>query len=63
MVPTLKKLPELCELDTRFAVPELSVAVGWIKVTVVPAVPRDTVWVMSSGQVSCGASLSTVVEK
>ena len=62
VVPTLKKELGNLVLDTRVAVPELSVAKGSCQLTVVPGEPDGTVTVMSligeilGGIVSAGDS-------
>ncbi len=62
VVPTGKKsLGDLVRL-TKVAVPELSVAVGSGKATVLPGLPRGTVTVMSSAWAMTGATSSTEIE-
>ena len=57
--PVAKKLPGDADLLVN-TVPRLSVAVGSSQFTLVPAVPKGTVTVMSSEVVwICGGSLST----
>ena len=58
MVPTLKKELGNLVLDTRVAVPELSVAEGSCQLTVVPGEPDGTVMVMSLIGVILGGIVS-----
>ena len=60
VVPTLKKSPGARVLDVKLTMPELSVAVGSVQVTVAPATPVPTVCVTSLMQFITGATLSTV---
>ncbi len=63
MVPTTKKDPGAWLLDVRVTMPELSVAVGSVQVTVVPATPVLTVWAMSLRQAMTGGIVSTNLKK
>ena len=63
VVPTLKKFPGACVLPVRETTPELSVAVGSVQVTVVPATPVPTVSVMSLMHAITGGTVSTVIYK
>ena len=58
VVPTLKKELGNLVLDTRVAVPELSVAEGSCQLTVVPGEPDGTVMVMSLIGVILGGIVS-----
>ncbi len=60
MVPTTKKVPGAWLLDVNVTMPELSVAVGSVQVTVVPATPLPTVVVMSLIQLMTGGTVSSV---
>ena len=58
VVPTGKSEPGACDLDCRDTLPELSVAVGSVHVTVVAPKPAGIVLVMSSMAETTGALLS-----
>ena len=60
MLPTVKKFPGAAVLDDRETVPELSVAVGSVQVTVVPPTPVLTVVETSLMQAMTGSMVSTV---
>ena len=62
VVPTLKKLPGAWVLWESETMPELSVAVGSVQVTVAPPTPVLTVWATSLMQAITGATVSTVKE-
>lgn len=59
VVPTGKKLFDSRLRETKGACPELSVAVGWFKKTIVPWRPSITTAVTSWGQTNTGGSPST----
>ena len=60
VVPTGKNAPGAWVLEVSETIPELSVAVGSVHVTVVPPTPVATVSVMSPMQAITGATVSTV---
>ena len=55
----MKNCPGACDLDAKLTMPELSVAVGSLHVTVVPGEPKDVVSVMSSRHTITGGMVST----
>ena len=60
VVPTLKKVPEEL-VEVVEAIPERSVAVGSVHVTVAPELPSSTLWTVFDGQVwIVGGVVSTV---
>ncbi len=63
VLPTVKKFPGEWVLPVKVTMPELSVAVGSVHVTVVPATPLLTVVVMSLMQVTTGGTESTGNDK
>ena len=60
VLPTAKNEPGAWLLSVKVVVPELSVAVGSVQVTVVPPTPVLTVVVISLMQAMVGGVVSTV---
>ncbi len=59
VVPMVKNEPGACDLESRKTTPELSVAVGSVKDTVVPPEPNGTCRKMSPIPFTTGGTLST----